>query len=219
MKRSTLMLAVLAAVILTGVSGFVSGKLTMRWGHSDALERASQRIEQFPHEIGDWVLQAPQPLTEDAIEKLECTAYLNGEFVHRQTGERVTVSLIVGPFGPMSVHTPEVCYPLAGYGALQTPQKLTIGAAGDAGENEFWTTAFAPKELGGLPLQVYYAWYHNGHWMAPDWPRFDLGGDPALHKIQVASSYDATGKDAGAHPCYRFLIDFLPVWQEQQAER
>ncbi len=214
MNRPFTVVAVALAALGTLLSGVVSGRLNLRWGTSNAMQAAVESLESFPTEIGDWVLEDRFELEPRAVEMLECEAYVNGPFVNRKTGERVLVSLIVGPYGPMSVHTPEVCYTLAGYDMNAKVKKLVIGRAEDETAQEFKSAVFEVKDSGALPKHVYFAWFHKGRWMAPDWPRFGLGGNPALHKIQVATDYDDVGKEDEEHPCREFLEAFLPVWQE-----
>lgn len=212
-----LLALVLIAALATVASGYVSGQLSNRWGKSDDAARGSLLIESIPTEVGVWRFQGRQELSDDSLDQLECYAYENGGYLNTETGEVIQLSLIVGPFGPMSVHSPDICYPAAGYQPTGERHRTQISTGRETAD--LWVTSFQPRGLGTLPLSVYYSWNAHGVWLAPDNARFSLGGAPVVFKLQVASRADASGEASNSKDsCERFLEEFLPIWRDKYHE-
>ena len=113
--------------------------------------------------------------------------------------------LVCGKGGPISVHTPDVCYAGAGYRQTAPQARLT------AGESALWAAPFEkPDVLTPQRLTVVWAWSHDGkEWVAPDNPRSVCAWQPALYKLYVVHTLPpaATGADAVVQD---FVTDFLP---------
>src|SRR5262245_34216385 len=72
---------------------------------------AAKRLERpMPERIGHWVLSKRDELNSDVKETLHCAGYVWHNYEHVETGDRVSVFVVLGPHGPISVHTPEICY-------------------------------------------------------------------------------------------------------------
>ncbi|HEX5445312.1 MAG TPA: exosortase-associated EpsI family protein, partial [Pirellulales bacterium] len=83
-----------------------------------------ERLANVPERFAGWQLESSQPL-EPATEKmLRCSAYLNRTYRHRVTNDRVYVALLAGPAGPLSVHTPDVCYGSQDYQTIVAPRRV-----------------------------------------------------------------------------------------------
>src|SRR5207302_2863605 len=67
-------------------------------------------------------------------------------FTHRRSRERVTVILLCGRAGPISVHRPEHCYQGAGYDLMTPPVRCSVTSQGDSVPAEFWTAKFRKQE-------------------------------------------------------------------------
>jgi hypothetical protein len=67
--------------------------------------------------------------------------------------------------------------------------------------------------VAGRQQRVYYAWRRfDGPWQAPDDPRWTLGGQPMLYKLQLAcDALPAPGESSDSDAVHRFLTDLLPV--------
>jgi len=195
---------------LTAVSGYVQGTLTNRWGTPADMQTAAEHFRQIPTEFGPWQLQKAEAITDEVVAILECAGYINGSYVNRSTGEVVNAFVILGPPGPVSVHTPEVCYSSKNYEIAETRSRVAIGAAEPA-QNEFWAMTLRSHDVNADLLRVYYAWGNAGHWTAPESPRFTFGGDSYLYKIQLASYLPPDTNLDENDTCRRFLEAFVPV--------
>src|SRR5262245_25371792 len=101
-----------AGAVLLVLSGLVHGIWTQRWGAPVELTAAAARLQEFPLDVGDWKGQ-PLELDADAMAKAEAAGYVARIFRHPTKGE-VRMLLLCGRPGPVSLHTPDVCFPGAG---------------------------------------------------------------------------------------------------------
>lgn len=197
------------AVAYTVVTGLVYGRFTQRWGPVPDLLAKGRHLETFPKEIGDWLLLKEDTLSELIQETLSCTGYVNRQYVNRKTGERIGFAVYVGPAGPISVHTPEICYSSQAY-AIQEPRKVAILPGPADQTNSFWQLTFRSTNKSADLERVYYAWSTGGSWMASESPRFEFGGLPALYKLQIAAQVPPAD-ESSTHddPCKEFLTELL----------
>jgi hypothetical protein len=102
----------LAAGLLV-LCGLVHGYWTDRWVPATDLEHATGCMEKIPLSVGDWDghdLEV-KPTSLD----YHLAGHLARRYVNRVTGESVSIALVVGRPGPVSIHTPDVCYSAGGY--------------------------------------------------------------------------------------------------------
>jgi len=233
--RSTI-LAGSCLIGLTILSGILYGRLTGRFGSRLAARAAFERLQQVPERFGDWDADTSSEMSEAALQMLQCKDYLARCYVNRRTGERVDVSVILGPSGPVSEHTPEICISSRAYELLGPRRKVTIASAGagaadgrnDKMPDELWLVDFGRKKPPPGTLRVYYGWSTGRRWTAPppgfawDWKacrfrgaRAVFSGRPYLYKIQAATTLldvpETEPLGPGDDPVFRFLQDFLPV--------
>lgn len=177
------------------------------------LTRASTAIDKLPRTIGKWSVKRSQPLPNDVIQILQCRNHLCRHYVHEQTGEEVELILLVGGSGRMLAHTPEICYASANFDIADGPESEVIRRP-NGREDTFNTVLFKANDLNAWEQRVYYGWCPaDGKWQAPKNPRWNLGGEPMLYKLQIASvsSDGKTSKDTPRESsAYRFVVDSLP---------
>jgi len=177
------------------------------------LEIASRNIDALPETIGPWRMTASQPLDENAVRMLQCRANLSRSYRNDDTGESVSLMLLVGRAGPLLAHTPEVCYSSQSFETLEAAHPQVI-RKNETDEDVFSSVLFASTTVGGEKQRVYYGWRpFVGHWAAPKNPRLSLGGEPVLYKLQVDAQElaPANEKSPEANSIQRFLDDLLPV--------
>lgn len=202
----SLVLATIVTLSLTLGTALVHGRLTNRWGRPVAMLAAVERVDAFPRQIGDWQSEDTAELSPNILQMLECQGYLQRNYTNVKTQETVSVAVLVGPPGPMSVHTPEVCYPRRNFQIAKEPERLPLG-----GENHIWGITLRSPQLDARTLRVYYAWTDGQQWEAPDEPRLAFAGREYLMKIQLASYVDARSASAQSDPCLKFLHDAMPA--------
>lgn len=206
-------LAVLVLVVLTVTSGMLHGRLSRRWGASDELRRAGERLELFPTRFGSWVMQSSSELGEYAESVLECTGYINRVYRDEETGTEVSVGVVVGPAGPIATHSPEICFSSRDYRVLDERKQVSVSWPGRPGAAQFWAVTFEPANEAGDLLRVYYGWSDGAAWGAPRDPRLAYFGRPLLYKLQAAASVPVDADLQASDPCARFLESFLSALQ------
>ena len=205
MNKTTTLL--IAGLVLTILSGILRGRIDTRWA-SHELQQAAVRVNSIPKTLGDWTAPELRQLDDDAARMLRCEGHTVGSFQEQGSKDLVSMVLLVGPAGPLAVHTPDVCYGSNNYTvARNRERKIIVDSEGN--EHEFSVITFKENRAGNRLLRVYYAWNHAGEWVAPSSPRTSFAGIPMLYKIQIATHAIHGGEgdiDAGE----RFLQENLP---------
>lgn len=206
---SRLVFGLLLIAFVAAASGAIHGRLSHRWGVAPNVEASAKRLQEVPSAFGDWEMQNAGSITKETLETLQCAGYFYRTYTHIKTGQSVQVAILLGPSGPMSVHTPEICFSSRDHTMEGERKKATYEIAGQ--QNEFWTLRFRMNTVEAPILSVYYGWTLGGPWQAPESPRLKYAGTPLLYKLQMASyaADDEPGaiKDLPAE----FLKAFLPV--------
>ena len=212
MSRLGTILAGVAVLVLCGV---LHGVWTDRWATSAAVEDAAARLNAVPAAFAGW---EGQDVELDARQRAVAggCGYLLRRYVHRQTREAVTVFLVCGRPGPVSVHQPDVCYQGAGYRkAAEGRVEVKVDPASPPAE---FKTAEMRYDGFDLPnrLRILWSWSATGDWEAPGNPRFAFARHKFLYKLYVIRELSeketrAKGKESDAtDSCARFLRLLLP---------
>lgn len=200
---------VLVGVLLVAGLGAVHGVYTDRWGPSGQLQEATAKLDRVPPAFGDWagedVPYEPEDMTRAGIQRCVFRKYTN-----RRTREAVSVLLVCGRGGPISVHTPDVCYAASGYRQVTDATARDVTAEGET--HPFQVARFAKTEgVSPAQLEVFWAWSRDGRsWDAPDNPRVTLAQVPALYKVYVVREFLPGTRTATADVCGSFLARAIP---------
>lgn len=206
-------LTTLAAILLVA-AGFLHGRLTGRWGHSEELAEAVGRLGAVPKQVGDWK-GFDQVIDDKQLRVGEIAGYVSRQFVHRAKGEQVRILLICGRPGPVSVHTPDICYQGAGY-VMGPKTVLPVDLGTSTRSPEFWGARFS-KDTEPEPLHIIWAWSTGGRWQAPDHPRLAFYREHALYKLYVIRQAKTLEGPLVDDVTRGFLKDFLPELQRALA--
>jgi uncharacterized protein DUF3485 len=213
MQRSILLSA--TAVLLFGTIGIgvLHGRLSNRWGPQRDSNLAARRLaDPLPTTVGQWKLRREAEVEEAVLSMLQCPAYVSRIYDHQQTGDVIAVAVLVGPPGPISVHTPEICYSSRDYALAGQRTKAEIVAA-DGRSHSFWKVALDSKQPDATPLEVLYGWSTGTQWQATERPRYAFGGLSHLYKLQLAASVSDQRNAADFDPVQDFLMGFLDQLQ------
>ncbi len=202
------MIRISAAVVLIVGAGLLQGAWTNRWGLSPPLAALGSRFESVPMVIGDWKgTKFGLPPRERAM--AGAAACLARRYHNPSRGVAITVLLLAGLPGDIATHTPDVCYPSAGYTLSSfAPYEYNYGR--DNCRAEF-RTALAVRE-GPNPsvLRIFWSWNAAKGWRAPQDARWSLASEPALCKLYVIRETAGPVVDPGSDGCNEFLSVFLP---------
>ena len=117
---------------------------------------------------------------------------------------------MLGPPGPISVHTPEVCYSSRDYDIKEERKRVKIFGTEDK-PDEFWGLTMRNKDVNADILRVYFGWANAGHWTAPKEPRITYGGQSKLFKMQLAATLPPDVDLEKNDVCLKFLQAVVPV--------
>jgi hypothetical protein len=157
-------------------------------------------------------------LDPDDVRQARLAGSLWRSYKNTLTGETVSVVLVCGRPGPVSVHTPEVCYAGTGYQQVSQAVRSEFRPPSPAPTAQLWTARFA-KLSAPVPeqLQIYWSWNAVGTWEAPDNPRLVFARFPVLYKLYVLRETTADApqeKDPGRD----FLQQLLPALHQALTE-
>jgi len=193
-------------ILLVAAAGVAHGIKVDRWGKSGELRTATERLDRMPNVVGDWVgseVQVdPKEMMVAGVDRAAFRTYFNPRL-----GTRISVLLECGRGGPISVHTPEVCYAGAGFRLDGQQDRLTSGNE----ESAFWSASFS-KIDSALPQQllVLWAWSRDGkHWSAPENARKDFARFPAVYKLYIVREVTPTRFDE------RSVREFIDLFTEE----
>jgi len=215
MNKSLPIIAIAVLAALTFASGMIHGHMSDRWGLPQDMRKEAQKLDKIPDMFGAWTLVegSKEEFDERVTNILECAGSTVRTYRNGDTNAVVQVAVFVGPPGPTSLHTPEICYPARDNQQIEDRQRVTIAEDEDS-EDAFWALTFQSNNLERDKIRVYYAWSPGDHWSATDNPRFAYASHPHLFKIQLSSNLPAMADLGETDPCRDFLEEFVPVLAE-----
>jgi hypothetical protein len=208
MKYSAVSFAILAVV----GSSIVHGVWTDRWKEGAEPAVWAERLKEIPLKIGDWEGEE-LALTDEEVKEAQLAGYKSRRYVNKRTGVTLSVLIVCGRPGPVSIHPPDICYRGAGY----VPGNVGKFALAMKEEKvaEFNMATFA-KTNRAVPdyLTILWAWSAAGDWRAPSNPRFEYARYPALFKLYVIRQIGKSDEGADKDPARDFLEVYLSVLDE-----
>ena len=198
-------------VALTLLSGVLRGVVDQRWGYGEEMLQAAERVASFPMEIGPWKATEDGKLDDEAAAMLRSVGSVLRRYTHEATGETISLVFLVGPAGPLAIHTPEVCYGSNNFTVVD-PRGRSIVEDVQGNEHPFSVVTFAENDLRQRRQRIYYAWNHQNTWIAPEQPRSAFAGLPMLYKVQVSTYLQGDGERQDA--ANKFLSVCLPICEQ-----
>ncbi len=206
---SSRVIPALAAIAIVLTSGIIHGMWINRWRVSRDIEVAVSRLDQVPLTIGDWRGRRGSVPRHEWV-RAGLDGLVMQHYENSRTGRATTVVLVCGRPGPVSVHTPEVCYPGAGFELAQShPGSFSVDADGrraDLFEADFENHESFPHQR----LRVYWSWNATGTWRVPDNPRLAFASRPVLYKLYLVSRTSEGLEQSTDATETEFLRVFLP---------
>ena len=136
-------------------------------------------------------------------------------YVDKKTGVSVVVLVLYGRAGPVTAHTPEVCYTSQGYDQLETFDLDLPGR--DQGTSRFRSLVFTKKGgREGSQQEVFYAFRSEGRWSPVVEGRWKaLETSPPVFKIMVQRRLADRERRNVNNPCIQFLTEMLPALERR----
>lgn len=211
---------VVAAVALIAGVGYAHGLFTDRWRTSDRLEQAVAALDRLPDRFGDWAAtdRPARPIDEDELKLGQIKGYVHREYANEKTGERIAILLLCGRGGPISAHTPDICYRGAGYVQKAAAKPREVASGGPPAT--FQAARFNKPGVSRGELEIFWGWSPDGRgWDAPSDPRGAYARLPALNKLYVIRDILPTSQTDVGDPCRDFLAAALPAFEAALAPR
>ncbi len=202
---------VLVGTALVVGSGIIIGNWTGRWKDSEELKLAVSHLDRVPMVIGDWIGK-PEAIDPRAIMAAELDGCVVRRYENSRSRRTITLLLVCGRPGPVSVHTPDVCYPGAGFEmAQEQPEKLSVPIDLPEERAEFtWVEFEQPVSLSPERLRVYWSWKSQGAWSVPYSPRVAFGSQPFVYKLYLIQRTSQSNETVDNVAIMDFLRRLLP---------
>lgn len=205
-KRATAWACALAACALLVASGVARGWQARRIENMLEAGRRVTRLdlETVPNTLGPWRGQAFS-IDEQIARGTGADQIVTRRYVNENTGATVELILLYGPAGEMFIHSPEVCYPSAGYDLVAGPRLKEVDTV------PFRALAYRKGEGVSSDLQeVYYSWRHGGRWSPEVGIQKRFERIPSMYKVHVARKATTRERRDIGNPCESFLTFLMP---------
>jgi hypothetical protein len=208
----TRLLPVATAFVVLLFSGVVHGVWTDRWADGGDLNEAAAKLENLPLTVGDW---KGHLLPQVSRKGGGLAGAVSCRYVHVRTGKEVTVFLACGRPGPVSIHTPDVCYTASGY-KMEAKQQLVLPPGSPAAGAAFFTArGKRTRSAEQTRLRIFWSWNAGGKWEVAENPRFtfDRSRTLILYKLYVLREMAAASEPLNEDPCLDLMRQLLPALQ------
>jgi len=207
-------LVALAVAMLVGVT-VVQGTLTERWvpASREALEQAAELLEsRFPERFGEWELEQELESDPRELERAGAAGHISLLFRNNRSKARVSAFVVCALPHDASGHTPDRCYPGAGFTVGESEHRLTIPLT-DGRTAESYTGTFVKA---GHTLRIFWTYGIPGRqgrldWIAPQIARIALNRQPAVYKLYAIADETRIGSSQSMVECQQFISELLPA--------
>jgi EpsI family protein len=200
----------LACAILVG-SGVARSWQQRRIAHALEAGRQSRLdLASIPSTLGDWRGE-PFSLDPKIVRATGADQAVTRRYVHQGTGVTLDVILLFGPAVDMYLHSPELCYPVAGFTLVDGPVTRPIPTGRGGASAPFRAMVYAKGEGAQAEHQeVYYTWRFNGRWTPEVGKQKHFERIAGMYKIHVARRVSAGERRDVDNPSEAFLGALLP---------
>ena len=204
-----------SAAALLAFCGIVHGLWTNRWTAPAEVEAAAGRLDRVALALGDWDGE-PLPMSDRDRLMAGGAGYLLRRYRSRASGASVTVFLVCGRPGPVSVHTPDVCFAGSGYTRTGGDDNYPVDAGSLPQPASFAVGNFQADDSPSPDrLRVFWSWNAQGTWQAPANPRAAFARQPVLHKLYLIRRLARPDEPLEGDPCLDLMKVLLPELNKQ----
>ena len=199
----------LGFVAIIGVTA-VQGMFTDRWAGKNVaaeLARDSALLEaNFPKQFGSWKMVSETDADPAQLKAAGAVGHVSREYQNVDTGVRVGVFVVCATPHDASGHTPDRCYPSAGFEIGEQEHREVIPLeSGDKAE------AFSGSfKKPGDSLRILWTYAATGKWIAPQIARIELANNPAVFKLYALVDETNMSRGEGNRTGLLFLSELIP---------
>jgi hypothetical protein len=212
MDRNLLTAAVLGGFLIVSLCFYEGMYLKDRWGEPGVEASVmGERFKNVPKQIGDWVGQ-DMPVDDQNRKTAGAVKYVSRHYRDEKTGREVRLWLIIGHSRDICRHTPNICYPYAGF-RQESPQIRHDVPLEGKDPAQFFTSKFIKENATGrIAERVFWSWNHpdTNKWEAPEDARRHYGLSRALYKVYFTSNVLPSEKTVGDNLAAEFAEVMLP---------
>ncbi len=166
-------------------------------------------LADLPGTIGTWQgSESPENQLDPEVARFAgASEHVMRGFFDEKSGERASALMLYGLAGAVYMHTPEACYPSAGFQLSKGPEEYSLDVPGLKSPLRFrW--AIYSKRIAGVTRyeETYYSFRHAGEWL-PDtsgrWKTFRY--QPGMFKIQISHPVTSLSESGKGGPCVDLL--------------
>lgn len=213
----TLLPAAVGLIAILAICFYEGYAMKDRWGEPGAEAKLlGERFAQVPLNIGSWEGE-DLPVDEVVRETAGAVKYVSRKYTNATTGKHVVLWLIVGHSRDIMRHTPDICYPSAGFRRIGSSLLQDIVTDGGS-EAKFFTAKFEKEDAFSRHNErVFWAWNHpdTDRWEAPKdsdgGPRRHYGLAKALYKLYFTSTVLPNEDEIADNAAYDFAEVMLPA--------
>jgi hypothetical protein len=218
MKVSGSHLALIGGAILLVVgTTVVQGRWTERWtpiSRDAVIEAAALLEERFPEQFGEWEMERSLESDPKELEAAGAVGHVSRLYRNSRTKARISAFVVCALPYDASAHTPDRCYPGAGFTVGESEHRVKI----DLGENreaEAFTGTFVKA---GQTLRIFWTYGVPGdvgdgrlEWLAPQLARIALTGEPSVYKLYAIADQTRIGTSQSMVECENFIAQLVPA--------
>ena len=218
---TSLFIGIIIVSVITVAITISSGNMFQRWGEFDGLEEARIALRTLPMEIRArdgslWRADEERELEQVEVNMLRIpNAYISRVYMNDITGAIVGLTLMVGPTGRITVHTPEVCFGVRDFEQEGPRNRIPIEielVSGERAIDHFWRVDFLGQSLSAANrFSFYYGVSTGDGWYAVENPRSTFQRFRFIYRIQVQ---EVSGMGGEGDNVRLFLEDALPTIRE-----
>ena len=211
---------VAAALLLVG-SGFYRGVQARRLADFTGSEaNCPFPLHDIPRTIDTWqVIEGSETMLDPQTTRITgSTDHIIRTYRDEMTGVMLSVLILYGPAGPVTPHTPQVCYPASGFAAVggMANRKVEYGNGQVA---EFRSSVFAKSGGRSTVFQtVYHSYELDGAWSPTIENRKLRRRNPGVFKVQIQRRSLEQEIPGENEPIESFVAKLLPVIEKMAAD-
>ena len=210
-------LATAGAVLLVVGVTILQGMWTDRWtgrNVDEALLKAARLLEErFPEGFGEWELEQEIESDPKELERAGAVGHVSRLYRNTRTKSRISVFVVCATYYDASGHTPDRCYPGAGFEIAEAEHRQTVTLQG-GGKADTYTGTFRKQ---GQTLRVFWTYRVGAGWVAPQIARIELAGEPAVYKLYAIIDETRIRGAQATSECLDFLSFLLPAFDASLA--
>lgn len=205
-----------AAVAVVAVT-VVQGRMTERWSPAsrDEVVRVSKLLEEhFPKQFAEWEVEQEIEGDPRELERAGAVGHVSRLYRNARSKARVSTFVVSALPHDASGHTPDRCYPGAGFTIGESEHRLTVPLADDR-KAEVFTGTFVKS---GQTLRIFWTYgvpsakaNSRLDWIAPQIARIALNPYPAVYKLYAIVDETRLGASQSMAECEQFIADLLPA--------